>query len=87
MVANNWFTDRNPTEAADTVDLVLLLETLSSHYQNSIGMVDDIDDLAAEDLIDIFDAMCTYYTIGDGWDHEEAPDLWSLFDYLAEVFG
>lgn len=50
-------------------------------------MVDDIDDVAAEDLIAIFDAMGTFYTIGDGWNHEEAPQLWSLFDYLAEVFG
>ena len=50
-------------------------------------MVDDIDDMAAEDLLDIFDAMETYYTIGEGWNHKEAPELWSLFDYLAEVFG
>ena len=50
-------------------------------------MVEDIDDVAAEDLLDIFDAMETHYTIGDGWNDKEAPELWSLFDYLAEVFG
>ena len=31
--------------------------------------------------------METFYTIGDGWDRPEAPEMWSLFDYLAELYG
>lgn len=83
----DWFTNRDPMEPAKTDDLILLLESVSTHYKMTDGMVQDITDAAADDLIAVFDAMCTHYTIGDGWNHEEAPELWSLFDYLAEVFG
>ena len=51
---------------------------------------EELDDLAEREdlaLIDIFDGMCTFYTIGDGWNRKEAPEMWNLFDYLAELYG
>ena len=87
MPPSGWFTDRSPTEAADSEDLTHLLDNLSRHYSDSPGLLNDFDEIAAENLVEIFAAMDMYYTIGDGFDHEEAGTLWALFDYLGQIFG
>ena len=80
---------RNPAEPARTQDLLDLLSLLSKHYMTAdpAAIEDDLAQMEDFRLVDIFDSMCTYYTIGDGWDRREAPDMWSLFDFLAEVYG
>ena len=82
-------TSRNPKEPATTQDLIDLLSLLSKHYMTAdpAQLEEDLAQMEDFRLADIFDSMCTFYTIGDGWDRREASDLWSLFDFLAEVYG
>ena len=79
---------RNPSAPGTTEDLTKLLSTLSKHYKTNLDQLeDDVKMMEESGLVDIFEAMCTYYTIGDGWNKKEAPEMWSFFDYLAELYG
>lgn len=74
-------------EKAGIPEMVALLAGISRHYEGKSDLITDFDEIAAENLADIFGDMEMYYSSGDGMDHRNGDELWALFDYLFEAFG
>jgi len=80
----NHFEHRNDTSPATIADLVILLDKLSEHYAKGPGRLDKMD---VEVLINLFGTMSEYYTFGDGAEIDESFELFTIYDYMSQIFG
>ena len=73
---------------ATIVDLTLLISRLSEAYASGTGKIkDDLDEEGSELLIELFDTMADFYSIGLGQKVPQANDLYYIYNTLARVYG
>ena len=81
---NSWSYQANAT----IVDLTLLISRLSEAYASGTGKIkDDLDEEGSELLIELFDTMADFYSIGLGQKVPQANDLYYIYNTLTRVYG
>ncbi len=88
--AGKAFIGRKDNQPADLIDLVNLLDELSSHYTTGYGSEPlNLGNKRIDSVVAIFDQMSAFYGFDDQFENnkDEYLDLADIYDELAEVFG
>ena len=80
---------RESSEWANVYDIEFLLQTLSEHFANGPGTLEEFNFLESESLQlrNMFNSLEEYYAFGEGADQVGSQEVWILYDQLTMLFG